>query len=593
MQKKLKIAVWLLMLWPLVAGAQVRFTANANKTEVGRSERFTVEFRLNADGDNFQQPPMNDFRILGGPNLSSSFHMINGKTTRRTSYSFVLSPRKTGTFTIGSATVEVKGKTYKTEPLKITVKKGSSRSSDPNDPRNIAARQSFFEPLVTKTELYQGEPLVTTYKVYYKSSIEMPEILEEPDFSGFYQDNIKLDIRGKRDEYRGQSMKSAVLKRMVLIPQKSGSLDPGNIEMRIPTNVPTRQRDFFGRRVYKKVDNIVRKQFPRLRVKPLPETGKPASFNGAVGDYKVDVQLSKTDVSVDESITLKVTISGSGNLELFELPEPDFPRAFEAYDPKYSQNIQTGIYGMKGRKTYEYLLVPRYNGTYKIPPIVFSYFNPKTEAYETFRSQKLEVTVSGGTAAPGKRSSTPSMGSDEKQQVDYLEKDILFIKTQPGEWQQPGSRYWGSTRFWYTLGGIGLLWLAALVYYLAFFSRQRDQQDIRQGRAARVSRKRLARAKKEMEQGNREAFFEALAAALWGYFADKFKIAQSTLTKDAVREKLQSRKLDQELIDKVISLMESAELARFAAIDKSDLKEDYLRAAEILTQVEKEIERKK
>ncbi|MDZ7845382.1 MAG: BatD family protein [Owenweeksia sp.] len=251
--------------------------------------------------------------------------------------------------------------------------------------------------------MYQGEPLVASYKLYFTNTkVTRPTIIEEPNFTGFYRKKLKIDrIPTSKENYRGEQYNTGIFDQMVLIPQQSGNLRPGEVQAQIPTQLPTNQTDIFGRRVTRTINQTAAENFPSIEVRPLPERGKPSGFGGAVGDYNFSVTLSRNELSANESITLTVKVSGTGNIKLIEAPEPEIPSAFEAFDPEYEENIRVNAAGMSGTKTYRYLLVPRYGGTYKIPELKFSYFDPRLERYLTLQSEELEVTVTGGTPQPG------------------------------------------------------------------------------------------------------------------------------------------------------------------------------------------------
>ena len=268
-------------------------------------------------------------------------------------------PSNEGAYTIGSAKIEVDGQTYTTKPFQITVTKTSARPKDPNDPYSIAARNAFLKVQASRTSVYVGEPIVASYKIYFKMNISQPELLKEPSYTGFYKENITAKRATTSEErYRDETYQTYKAMEMLLIPQKAGDLKPGTVEMKIPTQIPTRRRDFFGRQLTQTVNQTATTDFPTLRVRALPTKGKPDDFAGAVGSYKMDVSISRNELSANESVTLKVKISGNGNIKLVELPKPEMPNAFEVYDPKYSEKISVNANGMSGSKTYEYLLIP-------------------------------------------------------------------------------------------------------------------------------------------------------------------------------------------------------------------------------------------
>ncbi len=567
---------------------QVSFTANANRTTVGKNEEFTVEFKINSRGKNFKVPSFENFRILSGPNTSFSSYMDISGIRQTTSYSFILRPTRKGTYTIGPASIQVNGQTYRTKPLSITITAQSQRSSNPNDPYNRASENVFLKVITNKTTLYQGEPLVASYKIYFRSDIGSPELLEEPDFTGFYKNNIEIKhISTQREGYRGKQYNTGIIRQMILIPQRSGIINPGQVEVKIPVQVSTERGDFFRRIIGRTVNLNFFENFPSLKIKSLPLENQPSDFTGAVGSFKIDVKLNRTELKADESLTLKVRLSGSGNIKLADLPEFEFPNAFEVYDPKYSEKISIGGTGMKGSKTHEYLLIPRYNGDYKIPPISFSYFDPKEEKYKTINSEEFTVGVSGGTSQPSANSK--QMMIPDKEKVDFINEDILFIKTNIGKLRNKEEFFYGSSIYYNILMGLGVVFFGMISYFFISYNRQKDAVKTKRQKASKLARKHLKQAKKELNSNRRELFYTALSSALWGYFSDKLNISLSKMTKEIIMETLREKKVSIHLIEKVAETMNRAELARFTYVSDSNLADDYNETTVVITDIEKQL----
>ncbi len=588
MQQLVKHTVFLLLLCIACSvQAQVSFRADASATEVGRNEAFKVQFVINANGNNFKAPSFTGFRIEQGPSRYVESQYINGRGSVKLSFTYVLRATQTGTLTIGPAKIEADGQEFSTDPIVIKVSEKSPRASDPNDPYSIAARSAFVKISVNKSSVYIGEPIVATDKLYFNTSINQPSLQQNPDFSGFYK--LDVDLKAKspaNDTYNGQSFKSAIIGQKVLIPQKSGVLKPGNIELNIPTLVPTNQRNIFGQRVSQTINQTSIDEFPPIKVKELPEDGKPSNFGGAVGDYKFEVSVSRNELSASESVTLKISLSGSGNIKLIEAPKPSVPNAFEVYDPELKERIQVNGNGMSGSKTYEYLLIPRYGGTYKIPPITFSYFDPRRERYETITSEELQITVTGGAAQPAGEG---GLVAAETENVGFIGSDILFIKTNPGRFTKKGQSFFGSTLYVSLLSAGGILFVTMLGYFFLVYNRQKDYRAERSVKASKLARKHLAKAKKELDKNNKDAFYLALTSALWGYFSDKFSIPNSKLTKELIEETLQQKGLDHETTARLMEMMNRAEMARFTSTASFDAARDYEDTALLITQIDKEV----
>lgn len=568
------------------AGAQVKFTARANKYEVGQQENFTVEFRVNANARNFQAPDFEGFSVLGGPNTSqsSSYDSRRGRSTSL-SYSYYLRPKQEGTFSIDRASISVDGETYYTDPIQIKVVPQAAAPADPNDPRSLAAARAFFKPQLSKTKVYRGEPIVASCKLYFNLQVGSPKVAGDPDFSGFYKEMVDIGNAVTLDErYGNTSYKTAVFRQWVLIPQKEGFIKPGTAKFILPTYVPTGNYDIFGRQRVRQIDQELEEAFPAVEVLPLPAQNKPSDFSGAVGDYTFEVSLNKTTLRADESLSLKVSIRGSGNIKLAELPKPELPAAFEAYDPKYEERINVNGAGMNGSKSNEYLLIPRYGGTYKIPAMRFSFFNPQTKRYQTVESQAYEVTVEGGAPMPA----GGGVAATEKEGVSFLGKDILTIKTGT-DLEEISAPFFGSGLFYGLLSALLLLYAGLIAVGVYLKNRTVDYAYEKQTKASKLARKHLAKAKKELDAHNKEAFYEALAIALWGYFSDKLNIAQSKLSKDNIADRLSEGGIAPDLVKQAVDVLERAEIARYTGATQLNSLQDYEDTALMITQIDRQL----
>ncbi len=571
-------------LFSIVGNAQ-QFSAKPSKTEVGKNERFTVTFSLNERGRNFRAPDLINFRVEGGPNQSSQTQIINGRMSQNYSWSFILKPRQTGVFTIGAATVDVDGKTLRSQPFTVKVVPQSERPKDPNDPYAKAEKSAFFRIPVSNTRPFVGEPIVASYKFYFNVDIDNPALQDQPDFTGFYKENIDIGrVKTSEETYQNQRFTTAIIQQMVLIPQRNGSISSGTVEFEIPTSVPTGRRTIFGPET-RRINLNAEQYFPTINVRALPEKDKPSGFAGAVGDYNMEVNLSRNELTANESATLTIKISGQGNLKLIEPPQPEIPNAFEIYDPKITEKIAVNSGGMGGTKTYEYLLIPRYGGTYKIPEIQFHYFDPKRERYVTESSEPMEITVTGAPSQPNEN----GIASSEKETVGFIGKDILYIKTDAGKFHERGARFLNSPLFVSLLGGMGFAFAGMLGFFYLKNRGAENQQLIRSQKASKEAKRRLAKAKKELEKESREAFYNELSAALWGYFSDKFSISQSQLSKDFIKEKLLEKGIAEETAEQATATMNRAEMARFTAASSTNPREDYEATARLLTEIDRKV----
>lgn len=576
---------WLYILIILGAGqysfAQVQFRTKVSQREVQVGQRFQVEFTVNEEGDGFRAPSWRGFDVLNGPNYSVSTYMDNSGTRFQLSYSYTLRARKLGEFTIDPAFIKVKGKTYRTEPVKIKVV--AQRSSAESRKRELI----FLKAIVDKREVYQGEPIFAKYRMYYRVGVGQHQFTEEPEFQGFYKEEIDQNsIPSQREILDNIEYNAADLRKMVLIPQKEGLYDSESVELVLPIRYASGKRDYYGFPQYVNRDAELRAKFPSIKVKPLPTKGRPQNFSGAVGKYTMQTQISSQSVSTDGSISLKIRIEGKGNIKLADLPKVEFPSAFEVFDPEIKERSTVGSYGMRGFKEIEYLLVPRYSGTYKIEPIEFSFFNPKSGSYKRLSSEAFEITVSGDAKAP---LAGNSAGGDAQEEVDFINKDILFIKTTAGPWINPNQSFLGSRGFWILLSLPLILALGMIIWWLRLRSELENRDSLRIQRAGKAAKKKLRKAQLALKNGDAELFYQELETAVYGFFSAKFSTGISQMSKEFLQEELSKSTADLNQIEALMELLQKAEMARYTGLKMEAAEQDYQHAMELLTEIDKQL----
>lgn len=564
--------------------SQVLFTAKANRYKVAVGETFQVTFAINTNADGFSYPAFTNFKVISGPNIGSSTTIFNGRMQQEKSANFTLLPLSTGTFTIGAASVKVDGKTYTTKPLSITVV--AEKTVAPNSPEAKAAALAKAKVLTNKNTVYVGEPFVARYAILLKTSISGYDMLNEPDLSGFVKNEIEIKGSPNREEViDGERITAVDIKRLVLIPQQSGTFKPGNLSLRLPTPVPTGRRTFFGPEQVT-VNQISNSPFPTLTVKPLPASGKPTDFSGAVGDYKLYVSLSRNEVNADESITLTIEVSGKGNIQLLSLPEPILPADIEAFEPKYKEQISAKLSGVSGYKRNEYLLIPRYKGQYKIPALKFSFFNPKTEKYETLTSEALEINVVNGPKSAGNIGGNTNAQAD-KASVNAINQDILFIHTQPSPFAPHGNDILSA--IWFR--ALWILLFAAIIGMFVFnrvrATYQPDREKALRKKAGSIAEKVLKNAKTHAENGDVKSFYSALSEALQLYFSNKFGLQPAAFSTENTTTMLKEKGAGGAVIDAVAHLIKQADMARFAPLNQGNMLTDYEKARQTISELEK------
>ncbi len=580
--KKLLNIVFMVTL-NLGLSAQVLLTAEASRYKVGVGETFTVTFKINGNAGDFDYPDFTGFKVVSGPMTSMSTTIVNGKMSQERSAAFDLIALKIGTFTIGAAKVKADGKIFQSKPLTITVVEKTDKPANSLEAK--AAELASVKILTNKRSVYVGEPISTRYTLVLKTNVGNFDLLEEPDYQGFIKNDIDLKrYETKEEVLGGERVTTADIAKFVLVPQKPGKLNPGTLRLRLPTSVPTGRRDWFGQREMRTVNQITESAFPELEVKPLP-ANKPTGFSGGVGEFKLYVDLSRNEVNADESITLTIEVAGKGNLQLVELPKPQLPNSIESYEPKYKENISVKTSGISGYKRHEYLLVPRFRGTYKIPVLRFTFFDTEKEEYITLTSEPLEINVAEGPQATNQPGTTPV--NSDKTNVTAVGEDILFIHTTPSAFAKAHNSFF--TNNWH-LVFIGLLILILLGGYGYYHFRQSYTPDVvaqTKRKAARKAEKRINGAKPMIGANKVKEFYGELTAAIQDYFEEKFGLAIADFTADSVSEVVSKNGGEEQLASEVKHIINQADMARFAPLTQANMQRDFEKAQEVINKLEK------
>jgi hypothetical protein len=598
----------------LFAGSQIyaqKFSASVDRTTVGQNERFQVYFTFEGSNVNkissFRPPAFEGMRILSGPNQSSSMQIINGQVSASLTYSFIVTASNIGKVTVGSASVTYEGKTYSTDPIEINVVKGSTKpqqqsSDDSGISKEDLAKNVFIRAIPDKHTALQGEQVTVTYKLYTRLNISSPQVTKLPSYRGFWAEDLKTPntINFNIEMYEGQRYRVATIKKVALFATKFGNLTVTPFELNIPVLVRKKRSgnsndlfdqffndSFFGRT--QTVDFTAKSNQLNLDIKPLPDNAPP-SFNGAVGNFDFSANIDKKNVKTNESINLKLTISGMGNMKLLNVPELNLPAGFEKYEPKTSESINNSDI-ISGRKTIEYLIVPRVPGKKEIPPVKFTYFDLNSRRYVTKSSGPFELNVEQGKGEV--TSTTPSGFS--KENVKLLSEDIRFIKTSSFDLEKKEDFTTIKSWFWFTLG----LPLVLLLTLLGIKKRQDklygNLELLRYQKADKMAKSRLKAAKKAMDTGEALKFYTEVSEAVSGYLCDKLNIQKAEYTLDKALAHLRSLNVDESLSERVKTISEKCEFARFApkSGDPATTKEFYDDAVKLITELDSSIRNNK
>ena len=565
----------LLVLFIVSISFAQKFETTADRTTVGQNERFQVYFTFEGNSSNvsgFKPPSFEGFRVLSGPNQSTNMQIINGQVSSSITFSYILTPVKIGEFTIGKASVNFDGTKYETQPLTIKVVQGSTSTQAPTNDDNISqeelAKNVFILATADKRNVYQGEQVTVTYKLYSRLTIASIQIAKLPTYTGFWQEEIPTSntINWEIEMYNGERYRTAVIKKVALFPTKTGELSVTPFALDLPIVVKKKRRSndffddffndsFFGRT--ETVDFTARSNSLKIISEPLPQNNVPESFNGAVGDFNISSEIDRTSLKANESLSLKYTVSGTGNIQLLDLPKLQLTAGFEVYEPK--SNLDIDRRGkISGTKTFEYLIVPRVQGRKIIPPLEFTYFSPTKNKYITLTTPQYEIDVAKGDGA------VASGSGFSKEDIKLLNEDIRYIKTSNFDLRSKSDNRLIPVWFW-----IGLI-VPSLVLGFVLGIQKRNQklssntQLLKYRKAEKLARKRLKTAKSLISGNKSLEFYSEVSQAMNGYLEDKLNIQKSDFTLDKAIEKLKSKNINDELQQKVKEIYEKCEFARFA-----------------------------
>jgi hypothetical protein len=579
--------IGLLLLTTQLISAQIDFTANVSKSTLGVNQRFRMEFSVNKQGaDNFKAPSFANFRVVGGPSSSVNQSWINGKSTYSQSYIYILEPTKEGEFTIGPASIEYNDEIVQSNPVKITVTPAVEIPKDPNNPEYIAQQNIHLVAEVSNLNPYVGEGIYVVYKLFVSENISVNDwrVNESPQYNGFWNQDIEVkDINVQKGKYNGEDYRYIILKRAILIPQRDGKLEIEPMKMSFSVGIPTGRGDFFGNMITQNISYATQSALKNVNVKALPEQGKPDDFSGAVGDFDFAVSATKNTLKANDASQIKVEVSGSGNLKLFEIPKISTPAELEVYTPEHSEKVVTSFSGLRGTISDSYTVVPQYKGKYKIPEVSFSYFNPKEGAYKTITSEAIIIDVTEGKEL----SEGTNTAAVTKQTVVANDNNFKFIALKTTFSAKSKSYFLKSKAFYW------LLLLPFLAIPLAIFigkkraERAGDTYGNKIRRANRLAKKYLYEAKKQL--GKKEAFYIALEKALHNFLKAKLNIETFDISKEKIAQLLLDKNVDKNNIDAFIEVLNDCDFARYTPTTNVMMQQEYEKAKEIITVIDKQL----
>ena len=603
--KKLIIILIALIAYSTQAFAdKVSFTASAPDAVVV-GDQFRLSYTVTTQKvKDFRAPSIKGFDVLMGPSRSqqSSTQIVNGNVTSTSSitFTYILMANTAGEYTIGSASIVADGNQMVSNSVKIKVlpqdqnsnggQGGSSAHSSSGT--SVSDQDLFITATASKTNVFEQEAFVLTYKIYTRESNLQLNNAKLPDFKGFHSQEIEMttNARWTPEHYRGRNYYTTVYRQFVLFPQQSGKLyiDPAQFQMTI--GKPVQSDDPFdaffngGSNVIEIKKSIATPKIA-INVSPLP-AGKPADFSGGVGEFTVSSSINSKELKTNDAITIKLVISGTGNLKLISNPEIKFPEDFEVYDPKVDNQVRLTREGLTGNRVIEYLAIPRHVGTYKIPGVSFSYFDIRSKSYKTLKTEEYVVNIEKGAG----NADQVIANFTNKEDLKVLGEDIRYIKQNEVTLQPKGSFFYGSMSYW-------LFYIIPALAFIIFFIIYRKQAaenanvaKVRTKKANKVATKRMKLAGKLLSENKKDAFYDEVLKALWGYISDKLNIPVSRLSKDNIEEKLRNHGVSEELIKDFLNALNDCEFARFAPGDENQAMDKvYSSSIEVISKMENSI----
>ncbi len=607
--RKLIIILMTLMAYSTQTFAdKVSFVASAPDVVVV-GDQFRLSYTVTTQKvKDFRAPSIKGFDVLMGPSRSeqSSTQIVNGSVSSTSSitFTYILMANTAGEFTVPGASIVADGNQMISNSVKIKVlpqdqnhnssrrNNDNSSSIQPSSNASVSNQDLFITATASKTNVYEQEAFVLTYKIYTRESNLQLNNAKLPDFKGFHSQEIEMttNARWTPEHYKGRNYYTTVYRQFVLFPQQSGKLfiEPAQFQMTV--NKPVQSADPFDA-FFNGGNNVIEIKKPittpkiAINVNPLP-AGKPTNFLGGVGEFNISSSINSKELKTNDAITIKLVISGTGNLKLISNPEIKFPDDFEVYDPKVDNQVRLTKEGLTGNKVIEYLAIPRHAGTYKIPGVSFSYFDIRSKSYKTLNTEDYVINVEKGAG----NADQVIANFTNKEDLKVLGEDIRYIKQNEVTFQPKGSFFYGSMSYW-------LFYIIPALAFILFFIIYRKQAaenanvaKMRTKKANKVAIKRMKLAGKLLSENKKDAFYDEVLKALWGYISDKLSIPVSRLSKDNIEEKLRNHGVSEELIKEFLNALNDCEFARFAPGDENQAMDKvYSSSIEVISKMENSI----
>ena len=591
----------------VIAAAAQRLVADA-PAEVAVGEQFRLTYTVNTQNVNgFRVGTIPaELEVLMGPSTSSqsSFQMVNGHTSSSSSitYTYIICANKAGTYSIPAAHISVGGKTIASNQLRIKVSGASRQGAQGQQGQGegglrpagsrISGSDLFIKVSANKRRVHEQEPILLTYKVY--TLVDLTSLKGNmPDLKGFHTQEVQLPQQKsyKIETVNGRPYRTVTWSQYVMFPQITGKLEIPSITfdgivIQQNRDVDPFEAFFNGGSGYVEVKKKIKAPGLTIQVDPLPV--RPAGFSGGVGSFTISAQLNKTDIKANNPVTLRVIVSGRGNLKLIKKPEVKFPKDFDTYDAKVTDKTKLTSNGVEGNMVYDFLAVPRNQGKYEIPPIEFVYYDTEANAYKTVKTQAFTLNVAKGSGSASVSDYTGDAADDQ------LNKDIRGIKTGDADVHDIGDFFFGSTAYWVAMCVLAAIFVSLFVVFRHRAIANANIDRMRGKKANKVATKRLKKANRLMLDGKASLFYDEVLRALWGYVGDKLSIPVEKLSRENISQRLAERSVGDETIALFIGALDECEFERYAPGDvKGNMSKTFEAAMTAIMKIEETMKKRK
>ncbi|MBS1650565.1 MAG: protein BatD [Bacteroidetes bacterium] len=568
--------------------------AQVNSRSITNDQQLEYAIVIKTQANSYSPPAFKDFHVVSGPNQSTSMQMINGAVSYQLTLSWILIPKKEGKLIIEAASVVAGNQKFETKPITIDVSKGNSQQNQQNQNSNsgeeakygkLKGGEIFIRVGLSKTKCTLGEQVTITQKAYSRYPIVGFQKFNPPTYDGFYSTSQESQSKGQlgQENVDGIMYYTYELFRNICVANKAGKIKltpiSGEIIIRKQSNTKPKNffEQFFGGGGYEDVPYSIKGSEASVEVINLPEQGKPSNFNGAVGDYTFKAEVSKNEVKANEAINLKLVVSGKGNLKLVNAPDFELPEGFEKYEPKVNEYANS--------KIFDFTLIPRVEGKFKLSNIGFSYFNLDSKKYNSIIAQPIEITVL--KADPN---STNTQVYTPLNQVKDIENDIRYIKKGDFTLSKTESEFFNSFTHISILLLLILIFLLAVIFQRSVIKNNSNITLVKERKAAKVAKKQLIKASKYMKENNKDAFYTEILTSLNNYISNKLNIPIADLSQESIKQHLIQKGVDEALIHKFIEVLQISEYAKYApGAVSGDLNKVYENTAGLISSIENQL----